>query len=192
MALQKQNPHYTEFAQPKVFSLTELQQQLDTDTLLLEYELGSDHSYLWLISKTEVKSFFLPKRSEIESKVKYLRDLLVARNLLARGQNIGGRPISLDLAENEYPKIAIEVSKLLLSPIADQLAEKRLVIVTDGAIEYIPFNALPDPNKTDIYEPLILKHEIVSLPSASTINTLRKEAKETFQIFQKLNLFHMI
>ncbi len=178
MALQKQNPHYTEFAQPKAFSLAELQQQLDTDTLLLEYELGSDHSYLWLISKTEVKSFFLPKRSEIESKVKYLRDLLVARNLLARGQNIGGRPISLDLAENEYPKIAIEVSKLLLSPIADQLAEKRLVIVTDGAMQYIPFNALPDPNKTDIYEPLILKHEIVSLPSATTINMLRKEAKD--------------
>ncbi|MBK7995498.1 MAG: CHAT domain-containing protein [Blastocatellia bacterium] len=177
-ALQKQNPHYTEFAQPKAFSLAELQQQLDTDTLLLEYELGTDHSYLWLISKTEVKSFFLPKRSEIESKVKYLRDLLVARNLLVRGQNIGGRPISLDLAENEYPKVAAEVSKLLLSPVADQLAEKRLVIVTDGAIQYIPFNALPDPNKADVYEPLILKHEIVSLPSASTINTLRKEAKD--------------
>jgi len=57
------------------------------------------------------------------------------------------------------------------------------VIVADGALQYIPFAALPAPslgndggrNSGTDPQPLIVEHEIVSLPSASTLATLRRE-----------------
>ncbi|KAF0207010.1 MAG: hypothetical protein FD167_5503, partial [bacterium] len=177
--IKQKNPHYTNFSELKAFNLKQIQEQiLDPDTVLLEYSLGNEQSYLWLVTQTEVKSFSLPKRSEIESLAKYLQELITARNLLAKGENIGGRPMTLESAANEYPKVANELSKALLSPVAQELGKKRLVIIPDGALQYIPFNALPEPNKTDNYQPLLVEHEIVSLPSAATISVLRQEYRE--------------
>jgi CHAT domain-containing protein len=62
---------------------------------------------------------------------------------------------------------------ILLGPVKHILGEKRLVIVADGALQYIPFAALPDPEATGT-APLVLKHEIVNLPSASVLGALRR------------------
>jgi CHAT domain-containing protein len=78
---------------------------------------------------------------------------------------------------------AAELSRMLLGPVASQLGKKRLAIVADGALQYIPFAALPTPsqgsdkgrNSGAEPQPLFVEHEIVSLPSASTLATLRRE-----------------
>lgn len=177
--IKQKNPHYANFSQPKSFNIKQIQEQiLDSETLLLEYSLGNEQSYLWAITQAEVKSFYLPKRSEIESLAKYLRELITAPNLIAKGEKVGGRLMTLDLAASEYPKVAAELSKILLSPVADKMDKKRLVIISDGALQYIPFNALLDPNKPDTTQALLIDHEIVSLPSIATINVLREEAKD--------------
>jgi len=64
------------------------------------------------------------------------------------------------------------VSESILRPLAAELGEKRLVIVSDGALAYLPFAALPDPSGA---APLVVRHEIVSLPSASALASLRRE-----------------
>src|SRR5205085_11597656 len=76
---------------------------------------------------------------------------------------------------------AARLSQMLLAPVAAQLGKKRLLIVSDGALQFIPFSALPIPaasDKKDTYQPLIVKHEIVTLPSASTLSVLRREVKD--------------
>ncbi|NET02193.1 MAG: tetratricopeptide repeat protein [Sphaerospermopsis sp. SIO1G1] len=61
------SPRYAAITQPQPLSLKEIQQQvLDENTLLLEYSLGEDKSYLWAVSKTGMTSYELPKSSEIE------------------------------------------------------------------------------------------------------------------------------
>src|SRR5262249_56725354 len=78
---------------------------------------------------------------------------------------------------------AAELSRMLLGPVASQLGRKRLAIVADGVLQYIPFAALPAPppgndegrNSGAEPQPLFVEHEIVSLPSASTLATLRRE-----------------
>jgi CHAT domain-containing protein len=65
-----------------------------------------------------------------------------------------------------------------------------LLIVAEGALQYIPFGALPKPVTRDSWfvnrrsnhesrvtnhEPLILDHEVVMLPSASVLGVLRRE-----------------
>src|ERR1051325_8026670 len=63
---------------------------------------------------------------------------------------------------------------MLLGPAASQLETKRLVVVADGALQYISFSALPDPAPGyDSTAPLMLRHEITCQPSASALAVLR-------------------
>src|SRR5262249_14371591 len=84
----------------------------------------------------------------------------------------------LKAAEVEYPQAAAELSRILLGPVADRLGTKRLVIVAEGALQYLPFGALPTPQsvQSSSFTPLIAEHEIVNLPSASTLAVIRREA----------------
>jgi CHAT domain-containing protein len=79
----------------------------------------------------------------------------------------------------------------LLGPVAAKLGKKRLVIVADGALQYLPFAALPAPGQTGnaAYTPLIVEHEIVNLPSASTLDVIRREAPQRLKANRLLAVF---
>jgi len=66
---------------------------------------------------------------------------------------------------------------MLLQPAVSQLRGKRLLFVSDGVLQYVPFASLPVPAAGPAlsYRPLILDHEIISLPSASVMAALREE-----------------
>jgi CHAT domain-containing protein len=68
---------------------------------------------------------------------------------------------------------------MLLGPVARRLGGKRLVVVAPGALSYLPFAALPAPEDekrpAGDYEPLIAKHEVVIIPSASVLSIIRRE-----------------
>jgi CHAT domain-containing protein len=68
---------------------------------------------------------------------------------------------------------------MVLAPAAGQLGKKRLMIVADGALHFVPFAALPvgSGGATSIPRPrpLIADHEIVNVPSASTLSVVRGE-----------------
>jgi hypothetical protein len=57
VAIRKASPRYAALTQPQPLKLREIQAQLDADTLLLEYTLGEERSYLWAISKDSLKSY---------------------------------------------------------------------------------------------------------------------------------------
>jgi CHAT domain-containing protein len=68
---------------------------------------------------------------------------------------------------------------MLLGPAADLLADRRLVVVADGALQYLPFAALfrpASPRAAPGEEPelLLARHEVVSLPSASVLAAQRE------------------
>src|SRR5262249_11123778 len=162
--------------QPQPLNLTEIQQQvLDPDTLLLEYSLGDDASYLFLVSQASITSHRLPKRAEIEAAARRVRELLIAPQPQPGDTKAKYQARIKEAREGYWPQAA-ELSRILLGPIASQLGRKRLAIVADGALQYIPFAALPAPshgngggrNSGAEPPPLFVEHEIVSLPSAST------------------------
>src|SRR5262245_46820829 len=66
---------------------------------------------------------------------------------------------------------------MLLGPVASELGNKRLLIVSDGVLQYAPFVALPSPTAPDS-RPLVVDNEIVILPSASVAAALRREAAD--------------
>lgn len=157
------SPRYAALMQPQPLTSAQIQQLLDDRTLLLEYSLGKERSYLWVVSKTGIKSYQLPKRTEIEAATKQFYSTITNPRFRNNPQRVEA--------------VGIPLSKILLAPVAAQLGQKRLVIVSDGALQYLPFNALLIPGKATNTSPLIINHEIVNLPSASTLAVLRQELK---------------
>ena len=177
------SPRYAALTQPQPLNLAEIQREvLDPDTLLLEYSLGDDASYLFVASQTSITWRKLPKREEIEAATRRVRELLTAPQPQPGDTKAKYQARIKEARERYWPKAA-ELSRMLLGPVASQLGRKRLAIVADGALQYIPFAALPAPspgndegrNSGAEPQPLFLEHEIVSLPSASTLATLRHE-----------------
>ncbi len=185
-----QSPKYAALTQPQPAGLNEIQQQLDSDTLLLEYALGEDRSFLWAVSTTSVAAYELPKRADIEVAAKRVYSLFTARQPVA-GETADQERVRIAKADAAYPSAARALSNMLLAPVALHLRTRRLVVVADGALRYVAFGALPVPvtgrqgvagsnpfnarkGKMDDGTPLIVDHEIVSLPSASTIALLRR------------------
>jgi CHAT domain-containing protein len=139
------SPSYAALVQPSPLSLREIQRQLDPDVLLLEYSLGSERSFLWAVTQTTLNSFELPKRMEIESKARAVYNLLTARNRHEKGELPGAWQRRVAEAEARYAEDSAELSRTLLGPVARLLGGKRLLIVADGALLYLPFAALPLP-----------------------------------------------
>ncbi len=157
------SPRYAALTQPQPLTLAQIQQQiLDENTILLQYSLGKDRSYLWAVTKTSITSYELPKQVDIEKAARNFRDAVTSplyRNI----------PDRVAEANNT-------LSQIILQPVAAQLAQKRLLIVGDGVLNYLPFAALSLPGKygENGNPPLIVDHEIVLLPSASTLGILRQ------------------
>lgn len=183
--IRSSSPHYAALTQPQPLALKDIQQQVvDPDTLLLEYSLGNEHSYLWVISQTTITSFVLPKRDDIEAAARRVYELLSTPLQVVKGETPKQRLTRLARAEADYAEASASLSRMIIAPTSALLSRKRLVIVADGPLQYVPFATLPLPDGGDAKKhhsatpgrPLIADHEIVSLPSASVLAVLRREA----------------
>ena len=189
--LKAQSPRYTALTQPAPLSLAEIQTAVtDDETLLLEYSLGEERSYLWAVTATSFSSYELPSRAVIEAAARRCYELLTARNRYVKFETAVEKRERVKQADAEYPNAATALSNMLLGPVAGQLGQKRLLVVPDGALEYLPFAALTVPGQASTassqntrrprlgevpFVPLMVHHEVASIPSASTLAVLRRE-----------------
>ena len=125
------------------------------------------------MTKTAISSYELPGRAEIEGAANRLRVLLTAPQP-AQGETFEERQARVKEAEERYWQEASLLAEALLGPAAARLGAKHLLIVADGALQYVPFSALPEPGGGEP-APLMLKHEVTFQPSASALATLRRE-----------------
>ncbi|HEV2762307.1 MAG TPA: CHAT domain-containing tetratricopeptide repeat protein, partial [Pyrinomonadaceae bacterium] len=133
----------------------------DDDTVLLEFGLGEEKGYVWAVTRDRIRSYELPPRELINEAARKVYALLSAP------PRFGG--------EDELAAATRELSRLVLSPVASELNKRRLVVVADGALNYIPFQVLPSPAGGD--EPLVASFQVVNAPSATTLGELRQEAE---------------
>jgi hypothetical protein len=168
--IRQTSPQYAALTQPSPIGLNQIQTQvLDGDTVLLEYSLGTQKSFLWSVTSSSIDTFELPPRAEIEAAATRVYQLLTARNQRPANENPVARARRVRQADDEYIVAAAKASRMLLGPAASQIANKRLLIVGEGVLQYLPFAALPEPAADDKEKPapLIVNHEIVTAPSAS-------------------------
>jgi CHAT domain-containing protein/Flp pilus assembly protein TadD len=171
---------------PQTLNLKETQQQiLNDETTLVEFALTDERSYAWAITRNSAVVFELASRKEIDASAKRLYELITAHQIVS-GESVEARAEREANADAAMPAEIALLSKLLLGPLTGRLNTRRLLVVPDGALQYIPFQILLDP---DSHASLISQHEIVYQPSASTLAVLlseiaaRKTATNSIAVF---------
>ncbi len=184
------SPRYASLTAPQPLTLAETQQQvLDDQTALLEYSLGTKDSYLWVVTQNGVALYKLPARATVEQQAREFRDAVIPERLrrqvigseataATRGLGLSSAPVSGNAGS--FATASNALYKTVVEPAASMIGEKRLLIVADGALNYVPFEALVKTNDGSAgyaaLPYLITTNEIVYAPSASVIAIIRKQA----------------
>lgn len=170
-------PEAAVLTRPKAIAAAGIQRLLEPGTVLLEYSLASDRSYLFRVTTDRVQCYELPARQEIEQATRAVHRVWSASQ---------APPAD---AVNEATAAAAALAEMLLAPALDgmgldgmgldRVPAKRLVIVADGALHYLPFAALPLPGQTGGVptQPLLSRYEVVHLPSAAALAAERARNK---------------
>lgn len=171
-ALQLRNPAYSALTIAGETSLKEVQEEVvhDSNDLLLEYHIGASVSYAWAITKLSISSYELPREAVIVEKLRKVYEL-VSQPPTRENQQL-------------LNEASVELSQLVLRPLADHPSISRLIVVSDGALNYIPFQLLQFKG-----EPLVAKYEVANIPSASVMVQLRKENRNRQPARQLLAAF---
>ena len=183
------SPRYASLTAGKPLSLAEVQSGvLDDQTVLLEYSLGPEASYLWTVTKSAVSLYKLPARQVLDKLATDLRAQLIPSKLQRRivgidvmadnqrGLGVSATPFAEDAAA--FVTASNALFKAALEPAATALGEKRLLIVADGALNYVPFEALvKSPERADYSSlPYLIKsNEVIYAPSASVVGVIKQQ-----------------
>ena len=184
------SPRYNALVRAQPLTLAEVQTQvLDDDTVLLEYSLGTERSYLWAVTKNNGLTLHrLPARAAVEQQVERLREQLVPqgqrRSIVdladgtQRGLSLGGVPAPQNV--RPFADAAAALYETVVAPAAPVLTAKRLLVVADGALNYVPFEALvTQPGGADFasLSYLVQTNEVVYAPSASVVAVIRRQTR---------------
>ena len=171
--LRKSNPAYAALMQPQPLGLKEIQQLLDPNTVMLEYSLGAERSYLWTVTQNSLKAYELPKSEEITKVARQVNESLIARSVVKSLETPTQRQARIDAADAQFQQAAADLGRMILAPAVAEFGTKRLVVIADGALQYVPFAAL-SVGGSSRNRPLVIDHEVVSLPSASSLAVQRQ------------------
>ena len=160
------NPAYANLKYPKAVNVHAVQTRLLADgELLLEFSLGTKQSFLWMISKESVRLVQLPSSKIIEEQ---------ARKFV---HEIQRRPTTqtYDLSMRRVRKYGMQLSETLFGKAINEIAAaKKLIIVPDGVLFYVPFEALTLPKSLG-NEYLVERVPVSYVQSATVLDQLQEK-----------------
>lgn len=162
--IREQYPSYQQVTRPDAWDLRQIQEHVlaDDQTVLLEYSLGADKSYVWAVTRNDIKSYELPEQARISEAAERVYRLLTNTD-----------PAK---SEDELSQASRELGQMVLSPVAAELNKPRVIVVADGALHYIPFQILPASAASD--QLLVATIEVINAPSASILAQLQQETAQ--------------
>ncbi|HEX5888935.1 MAG TPA: CHAT domain-containing tetratricopeptide repeat protein [Pyrinomonadaceae bacterium] len=181
------SPRYASLTSNKPMTLAEVQQNvLDDQTVLVEYALQAEDSYLFAVSKSAVSLYKLPGRGTVDKLATDLRAQLIPSQLQRRivGIDVAEANRGLGIASSAPAETASFVTasnalyKVVIEPAAAMIGEKRLLVVADGALNYVPFEVLLKTSDAGDFSSLgylVKTNEIVYAPSASVVGAIKQQ-----------------
>lgn len=139
---------------PQPVPLTDLQRDLQSSELFVEYVLADPHSYALAITHNAVHRYTLPSKTELEQEATLYRSELVQQKT------------DLPLAQRLFDG--------LLGGIPEFREKQALIVVPDGKLHLLPFSALAD---TEQY--VLASHLVSVVPSGTVLDMLRHRADRT-------------
>ncbi len=128
----------------------------DDESVILRFALGEERSYLWVAGHTVFRAITLPARPQIDRQAR----------LVVEAVSTVRTPATAPALRDRFERESAALSAMVLGPVSSMIRRRRLLIVADGALQFVPFAALPEPGGT---APLIASREVVMLPSVSTL-----------------------
>jgi CHAT domain-containing protein/Tfp pilus assembly protein PilF len=154
---------YVQVRYPTLLKSGEIRNLLDPGSALLEYSLGDEASYLFVVTRERgLKAYRLGlSKSEIAAESGKIRQAIE----------------SPDELKYAYRSAAYRLYQTLVAPAEADLAGKRLLIAADGPLSHLPFDALLTGKAQDDLAGLYLIHRytISYIPSASVLSSLRQQ-----------------
>jgi CHAT domain-containing protein len=128
---------------------------LDEGTVLVEYFLGQKQVFVFTVTRHDVAAAVVERETSLEGDLSELRRAIVGRSAASSGAS------------------ASRLYRQLLAPVEDRIAGRTLVVVPDGALSTVPFEALlehevgPDTEPREI--PYVLRDHAVSYAYSATL-----------------------
>lgn len=156
-----------------VATVTDMQQQLEPGQTLIEYFIGNENIYVFLISSQEYRIEKIPKNSSLQTLIQDLR-----QGLTSYHQSGQKSEALYDQSNDLYVERAHELYQLLIQPLGS--LSQELIIVPDGVLGYLPFEILlkekPEkPHHFNSHLYLIKDHTIAYNFSATLWQLMRQK-----------------
>jgi CHAT domain-containing protein/Tfp pilus assembly protein PilF len=163
LELRKESPRYASLIYPDPYTLDKVQQELlDEKTFIIEFLVGEENSFLWVISRNKVLWFdSFPNESEFFEKISNYQN------------QISQRRIKFDF------QLGKELFDVLLKDALEQVpVSAHLIIIPDGLLLRFPFEALVKEIKKGKPKYLLEDFTISYAPSASVLGEIKSLQKE--------------
>jgi CHAT domain-containing protein/ATP/ADP translocase/Tfp pilus assembly protein PilF len=154
----------TRTSTPSVAPLTarDIQSSLDERSVLLQYALGTERSFAWVVTRESVRIAELAGRATIEAAARRAQQSL--------------KKYHADRAD-ELGASLRELSDLVLLPLGPILdSHERVIIAADGGLDYIPFGALPIARDGAAVS-MLRAAQVVNVPSMSVLAAQRRRTE---------------
>jgi CHAT domain-containing protein len=115
---------------------------------------------MWRVTQDSVEAHKISGRGEIEPVARRLYDLMQT-------------PAGGSRNRKELSQHIASLSEMILDP-AGPLQQRRVLVVADGVLHYLPFSVLLSPAGPDEAASMLASHELVSLPSMSMLAAQRQ------------------
>ena len=176
-----------DLTQQKLLKPAEIRELLDDETCLLQYMIGEDRSYLWFVTRNDIRSYTLPGRKQIHEAMNALIEIITIHGPLLPSDDKAKRLELLSKEHVLYPERVFSLSKMVLQPVTARMGFKRIIVVADGPLQYVPFGVLTVPNEANAraaaaaqnLTPLMANHEVIYEPSASVLSVMRLDPRRT-------------
>jgi len=146
--------------QAPVFSLREIQQELEEETLLVEYYRDGNHVWAFTLDKRIVRTQRLAVTiGEIDHLMR------ISRNNFSAAQKMAPDSPALRVLTQQAKRILARFYALLVEPLGIEASNPRkLIVIPYGVLHALPFQLLYDGSRY-----LIERYEIVNLPAAGLV-----------------------
>jgi CHAT domain-containing protein/tetratricopeptide (TPR) repeat protein len=182
LELRRENPRYSAAQHPEPVRVSRVQRNLlDSETALIEYLLGDKQSFAWVVAQNRLSVAILPSRKEIESQVRnYLQTLT---------RKVSELTVQGDLTS--YQSASQKLYATLIRPLEGFISSnRRLFIVPDGVLAYLPFETLVKSGQFESRSAksagkwrgpqlLLERFSITYVPSASALAAIKSRKHET-------------
>ena len=161
--IEKLNPELASLVTINPLKAPEIQTLLDRDTVLIEYFVGVENRFIFLVTRDKV--LMVPLDVDLGRLFQKIREF--------RARAV--EDITLDrLLSKAYERSLSELYEVLIQPIGREIYGKRnLVIVPHGMLHYLPFQALLSKEGRYLIESFTISY----LPSASVLKYARVKNK---------------